>query len=183
MHFDFVGWRQVAVCTREHGLSLELDEKSVVERPPPSDLGDVGTRVPLPSAARRWLAEARTVAECVLVFDYTATNAQLVERSPDGAVRAYAGHERVEPLARPGSCDITHDVPIELLEPPRSATAQADWLRAHGIMERVETARTTWHERAHIGDLEALFARSAVTESEALLDPSGLGGFTVIEWS
>ena len=33
-----------------------------------------------------------------------------------------------------------------------------------------------------IGDLEAVKARSRVGEAEALLDPSGLGAFRVLEW-
>src|SRR5690606_41475775 len=46
----------------------------------------------------------------------------------------------------------------------------------------VEDARRTWRERAHIGDLAAVAARSRVTEADALLDPAGLGGFAVLEW-
>jgi len=39
-----------------------------------------------------------------------------------------------------------------------------------------------WNERASLGDLAALRARSRVTEAEALLDPAGMGGFTVFIW-
>ena len=39
-----------------------------------------------------------------------------------------------------------------------------------------------WDERAARGDLAALRARSRVREAEALTDPSGLGGFSVVEW-
>ena len=35
---------------------------------------------------------------------------------------------------------------------------------------------------ASVADLEALRMRSRVNEAEALLDPAGLGGFTVLEW-
>ena len=61
--------------------------------------------------------------------------------------------------------------------------SQADWLRAHGIDDLVADARRTWTARAHIGDLAALKARSRVTEAEALLDPTGLGAFRVLEWT
>ena len=61
-------------------------------------------------------------------------------------------------------------------------TTQADWLRAHGIDELVEEGRRVWEERKHVGDLEAMRARSRVNEADALLDPAGLGGFRVIEW-
>jgi hypothetical protein len=60
---------------------------------------------------------------------------------------------------------------------------QADWLRAHGIDQLVEDGRAVWRERAAIGDLAALRARSRVGEAEALLDPEGLGAFSVLEWS
>ena len=67
--------------------------------------------------------------------------------------------------------------------PERAADrTQADWLRGHGIEELVEEGRSIWRERASIGDLAAVRARSRVTEAEALLDPTGLGGFRVLEW-
>ena len=40
-------------------------------------------------------------------------------------------------------------------------------------------ADAIWDERAHVGDLDALRARSRVAEAEALTDPDGLGGFRV----
>ena len=64
---------------------------------------------------------------------------------------------------------------------PASAR-QAEWLRAHGIDELVDEGRRVWSERAAVADLEALRARSRVSEAEALLDPTGLGGFRVLEW-
>jgi hypothetical protein len=36
-----------------------------------------------------------------------------------------------------------------------------------------------WRDRAGVGDLEALAARSRVTEAAALTDPSGLGAHHV----
>jgi NADH dehydrogenase [ubiquinone] 1 alpha subcomplex assembly factor 7 len=61
--------------------------------------------------------------------------------------------------------------------------SQADWLRAWGIDALLAEARAEWSERAHVGDLAALRARSRVTESDALLDTSGLGGFRALEWT
>ncbi len=40
-----------------------------------------------------------------------------------------------------------------------------------------------WSDRAPVADLEALRARSRVSEAEALLDADGLGNFRVIEWA
>jgi hypothetical protein len=66
---------------------------------------------------------------------------------------------------------------------PELDRSQADRLRAWGIDELVAEGRAEWSERAHVGDLAALRARSRITESHTLLDPSGLGGFRVLEWS
>ena len=46
----------------------------------------------------------------------------------------------------------------------------------------VAEGRRVWAEQAARPGLEAMRMRSRVSESEALLDPSGLGGFTVAEW-
>jgi hypothetical protein len=46
----------------------------------------------------------------------------------------------------------------------------------------VEEGRRISAERAHLGDLTALKARSRMREGDALTDPAGLGGFTVAEW-
>ena len=72
---------------------------------------------------------------------------------------------------------------LALVRPPASNDSQADWLRAHGIDDLVAAARATWAERAHIGDLAALTARSRVTEADALLDAAGLGAFRVLQWA
>ncbi len=74
------------------------------------------------------------------------------------------GHRPARRGPRAGS----HDDPGRL---PRRATASTTL---------VEEGRRVWRERAAVGDLEAVRARSRVGESEALLDPSGLGAFTVL---
>ncbi|MDP1805216.1 MAG: hypothetical protein Q8K72_08635, partial [Acidimicrobiales bacterium] len=53
---------------------------------------------------------------------------------------------------------------------------------AFGIDDLAAEARAAWHERAHIGDLQALVARSRVHEAQALTDETGLGAFRVLEW-
>jgi SAM-dependent MidA family methyltransferase len=72
---------------------------------------------------------------------------------------------------------------LAAVRPLSGDRSQADWLAAHGINELIQTARDTWRERAAIGDLEALKARSRVHEADALVDPDGLGGFRVLEWT
>ncbi len=85
-----------------------------------------------------------------------------------------------------GTQDITADVGIDQLAKVPAARAttgtQAEWLRAYGLDELVDEGRAVWSERAHLGDLVALAARSRIGEAEALTDPAGLGGFRVLEW-
>ena len=100
--------------------------------------------------------------------------------------RTYRGHERgVAPIAELGSQDITCEVDerqLARVRPPDRAHDQATFLREHGLDELVAEGRRIWHERAHLGDLEAIRARSRVGEGEALTDPTGLGAFRVLEW-
>jgi SAM-dependent MidA family methyltransferase len=147
----------------------------------------VGARIPLPERGRRWVADARAslLQGHLLVIDYMAPTATLAERD-GGWLRTYRGHERGDdPLVDPGGQDITADVAVDQLiddQPPTLVRSQADLLRAHGIDELVEEGRAIWHERAAIGDLAAVRGRSRVREAEALLDPDGLGAFTVLQW-
>ena len=47
----------------------------------------------------------------------------------------------------------------------------------------MEEGRRVWSDRAAVADLEALRARSRISEAEALVAPDGLGAFRVLEWS
>ena len=100
-------------------------------------------------------------------------------------MRTYRQHERGgSPLEALGTQDITCEVAVDQLGvAPTADRSQAEWLRAHGIEELVEEGRRIWRERAAIGDLAAVKARSRVTEADALLDESGLGAFRVLEWT
>ncbi|MCQ3806731.1 MAG: SAM-dependent methyltransferase [Acidimicrobiaceae bacterium] len=139
-------------------------------------------------AARDWLAQALASLRTgrVVVFDYGATTAELAARG--GWLRTHVGHSGGDTnrwLRDPGTCDITVDVATDQLELVRKADSnrsQADFLRAHGIDDLVAEGKRQWQESAHIGDLSALRARSRVLETEALLDPSGLGAFRAMEW-
>jgi SAM-dependent MidA family methyltransferase len=149
-----------------------------------------GARVPLQDAARAWLRDALAVAGRrgrVVVIDYAATTAELAGRPQDQWLRTYRGHRHgagfLEAL---GAQDVTCEVAIDQLatvKRPALDRSQADWLRALGIDELVTQGRTEWSERAHVGDVAALRARSRVSESESLLDPAGLGRFRVLEWA
>lgn len=181
------GWAEIRV-------TLDGDDfvEVAVPCPAPDTFGfdvPVGARVPVDRSMTAWLQRA---ARCVrrgsvLLIDYMVPFAELVSRSP-GWLRTYAGHApSASPLAAPGTCDITADVPIEHLERAAARVglrcdpivSQAQWLAELGLDDLVDEARATWAERAHLGDLPALMARSRVNEAAALSDPDGLGAFAV----
>jgi len=117
----------------------------------------------------------------LIVIDYARLRGDEVE------VRTFAEHGVAgDPLSQLGTKDITVDVDLEQLQAVVGAAGriitQAEWLTLHGIDELVEEGRRIWHESAGVGDLAALKARSRVREAEALVEPTGLGGFLVAEW-
>ena len=148
----------------------------------------IDTWFPWQRGARAWLAQVRSrlTAGHLLVIDYGSTTAELARREELGWLRTYRDQQRgTHPLDDPGSQDITCDVAIDQLQrqwPATEVCAQAEFLRAHGIDELVAEGLAVWNERAHLGDLVAIRGRSAMREAEALLDPEGLGAFTVLHW-
>ena len=169
----------------DHEVRVGLDGDRLVEAlvPAASTFG-VDGRVPVQHAVAQWLRDAREVSSRVVVVDYADTTASMAARPWTEWLRTYRGHQRGSGVLDDlGAQDITCDVATDQLLPPTSNTAQADWLRAHGLDELVDDGRRTWSARAHVGDLDAIKARSRVTEAEALTDPNGLGAFRVLEWS
>jgi SAM-dependent MidA family methyltransferase len=203
------GWREVRVdldpgaerrgaASRgaEQGGATRLVERLV---PLPDDRVDgiarlapeavPGARVPLQAAAQAWLREALALAGPggrVAVIDYGATTAELAARPQAEWLRTYRGHARGRgPLDDLGGQDVTCEVATDqlaLVRAPTLHTTQAEWLRSHGLDDLVAEGRRIWGERAHLGDLAALTARSRLREGEALTDPAGLGAFRVLEW-
>ena len=140
---------------------------------------------PRQDQARQWVEDvlARLRGRLVVV-DYVSTTAAMATRPWTEWLRTYRGHDRGgHPMDHLGDQDITAEVAVDQLPAPDEDHSQADWLRSWGIDELVEEGRRIWHERAHLGDLEAIRARSRVNEAEALLDPAGMGSFRVLEWS
>lgn len=188
---DAAGWSEVRVGRDGADLVEVLVplEASAAERLQAlAPAARVGARVPLAHEAAAWVRDARALAGPggrVVVLDYGQSTAALAERPCQEWVRTYRGHDRGgPPLEALGTQDITCEVPIDQLGPAlTSDVLQADWLRAHGIERLVDEGRQTWQERAAIGDLAAVRARSRITEAEALLDPAGLGAFRVLEWA
>ena len=150
-----------------------------------------GARVPVPTALAGWLrgCAAALRGGRLVIVDYTATGAELVERGEGGWLRTYREHERgVAPLTAPGEQDVTIDVPHEYLVHAAARAGfhleldvtQAEWLRGLGLDDLVADARREWDARAHVGDLEAVRHRSRVSEGAALADPAGLGAHRVL---
>lgn len=184
------GWHEVRVgleagALTEVAVSLGAADAQRLSMLAPD--AEPGARVPLPRTAARWVRDALALAGPegrVVAIDYGEPTARLAARPPAEWLRTYRRHERGgTPLDGLGTQDITCEVAIDQLDPrPARDRSQAEWLQAHGIDELVADARRTWGERAGIGDLEALRARSRITEADALLDPAGLGAFRVLEW-
>lgn len=151
----------------------------------------VGTRIPVLADAAAWLASALDLVGAgvggrVVLLDYTSRSAELARRPWDEWLRTYAAHGRAgHPLEEPGSRDITVEVPIDQLasvDEPTTVRSQAEFLELHGIDGLVAEGRARWAELGIAGGVEAITARSRVHEAEALLDPTGLGAFGVLEW-
>lgn len=185
------GWAEVRVGAE----GTRLVEVLVPAPPALVEEGDrlapdapVGARIPLQHHAAAWLRRALELIERgrVLVIDYADTTPSLARRPPAEWLRTYRGHQRGgPPLEHLGEQDVTCEVALDQLarvRPPHADRSQAEWLALEGMGELVDAARATWHERAHLGDLEAMKARSRVSEAEALADPAGLGAFRVLEW-
>lgn len=145
-----------------------------------------GARAPVAAAAAAWVLDARRRLRPggrLVCFDYADTTGALAARPWTDWVRAFAGHEQVaDPFADAGSRDVTVVVPWDQLPAPTTAGDQASWLRAHGIDGLVAEGIAHWQAHAGAPDLAAVRMRSRVGESEALLDPYGLGAFWVGEW-
>jgi SAM-dependent MidA family methyltransferase len=145
-----------------------------------------GARAPLQDDAAAWLSRARALVRTgsVVVIDYGRSNtAEMAGRPWRDWLRTYRAHGRGgHYLADPGEQDITTDVALDQIPEPDATHTQAQFLRRWGIDELVAEGRQAWERAAAAPDLPALAMRSRVSEAEALLDPSGLGGFTVAEW-
>ncbi len=181
------GWREAFVETSYDGQRAERLSRPLDPVPPvlPPN-GKIGARAPIVDQARAWVDEARSRLRSgsVLVIDYgVARTAELAMRPWRDWLRTYRGNERGEHYLRaPGTQDITTDVPFDQLPEPDSVRTQAQFLQLRGIDDLVDEGRRIWTEQAARPGLEAMRMRSRISESEALLDPAGLGGFLVAEW-
>ena len=149
-----------------------------------------GARVAVQGQAAGWVGSALDLLQRgrLLVVDYAVmTTGELAAKPWRNWLRTYAGHQRGQHYLRdPGMQDLTSDVVIEQLQrqvgAPFTVMTQAQRLGSLGIAELVSEGQRVWAEQAATPTLYALRMRSRISESEALLDPQGLGGFTVLEW-
>ena len=179
------GWREVRVGHDGDRLREVLVE---TDRGPLLGGGiDHEIRIPIQAAAADWLATARRMLGRgrVVVIDYA------VPSYPGEAgrewLRTYSDQGGAgDPLDHPGTKDITVDLDIAQLctvAATDAKSSQAGWLRRMGIDDLVAEGRAYWDEHRAAPNLKAIEMQSRGTEAAALLDPAGLGGFTVMEWA
>ena len=181
------GWREAHVVKQADGFGevLRAGTPGFPLRPGAPH----GARVPVQDAAQEWLRSALGTVRngVVLVIDYcTATTVESAAMPWREWLRTYAGHERgTHYLGDPGTQDITAQVMIDQLasvREPDAVRTQAQFLQLWGIEELVAEGARVWRENAAAPTVAAMRMRSRISESEALLDPAGLGAFSVLEW-
>jgi SAM-dependent MidA family methyltransferase len=180
------GWREVAVAARD---ATGFDEVLVAGDPAWDWLPGAaphGARVPIHDQAAAWVSGVRAQlrAGSVMAFDYcTAKTAELIGRPWREWLRTFRAHGRGEHyLVGPGDQDITAQVCVDQLPPPTTIESQAEFLHRWGIADLVEEGLRGWAAAAARPDVQALSMRSRKSESEALLDPHGLGRFDALWW-
>lgn len=181
------GWRLAHVVAQGDGFAEVL-----VGVPPPACLpaqAPHGARAPVHVVATGWLADTfdRIDTGSLLAFDYcTALTAEVAHMPWREWLRTYSAHARGSHYLRDvGLQDITTQVCIDQLaavREPHAVRTQSQFLKLWGIDDLVAEGRRAWEAAAAAPNLSAMKMRSRVSESEALLDMSGLGAFTVLEW-
>ena len=145
----------------------------------------LGSRVAVQDAAASWVTNALGLltAGRVVAIDYCTSTSSMAVRPWREWLRTYAAHGRGSHyLSAVGDQDVTVEVAIDQLPEPESVSTQAEFLRRFGVETLVDEGRSEWKRAASAPNLAALTMRSRVREGEALLDPDGLGGFSVLEW-
>ena len=172
-------WREILRPLSE--ADGELAEALAPAAPP-------GARLPLAAAALDWVGRALELLHegRLIVIDYVDVSASLAVRPQGEWLRTYRKQAAgVSPLREVGQQDITVDVPLDQIlsaHPAASVRDQASFLRGLGIEALAAEGASIWQQRAAVGDLTALEARSRSFEAESLCASSGLGAFSVVEW-
>ncbi len=187
-------WLEYRIADLDGTLTMELRRDEDLSAWCDRQVGDVpaGVLMTAQIEAARWITDTidhfGTVRMCLI--DYAATTSELARRPRNDVVRTYHGHRTgFDFLTNPGVTDITTDVNIDtIVRAARSmgaavtVTDQGSFLRGLGAGEILEQLTERGHEHAAAGDtMGQLVARSETTNLRALLDPDGLGGFTVFQ--
>ena len=195
--FTADGWAEVRVGLHRAGDFVEVlvpvlpVDAAALDRVTAGLTVDVGARLPLPRGLDDRLRRVATTQRhgYVVLLDTMDTAAGMLARGPDQWLRTYRGHAPGGPaLVDPGTRDLVADVVVEQLSHAAAdagfvvllETTQATWLDDLGLAARVDEGRRLWDERAAVGDLDALEARSRSTQAAALTDPEGLGAHRVV---
>lgn len=178
------GWREAFVTTEGE----RFVERLVAVADTPSFLPAIathGARVAVLDEASDWVDNALSllVSGRLVVFDYCTTSPAMALRPWREWLRTYSGHNRgVHYLQAIGTQDITVEVALDQLPAPTMVRSQAEFMREFGIDGLVDEGRAAWQSAAATPNVAALTMRSRVREAEALCDPGGLGGFSVVQW-
>ncbi len=156
------------------------------------NLGEVaeGTLVTAQIRTQQWLRDLMTrfdsIALCLI--DYAATTDELALRPRHEVVRTFR-HQQAgfDFLAQPGLTDLTVEVNADVVRSAVietggcvNATDQREFLEALGATDVLRDLKERELARARSGDVMGqLTARSEATGLRAILDSSGLGGFSV----
>ena len=180
------GWREAHVAY--DSKSARFVERLVASDVVPACLPPTathGARAAVCEQASAWVRSAMQLLEAgrLVVIDYCTTTSSMAQRPWREWLRTYSAHERgAHYLSAVGGQDVTVEVPLDQLPSPDTVLTQADFLKSHGIDALVEEGRVAWEKAASSPDLAAMMMRSRVREAEALLDASGLGAFSVLQW-
>jgi NADH dehydrogenase [ubiquinone] 1 alpha subcomplex assembly factor 7 len=195
--FTSAGWSEVRVGLGAAGEFVEVivpalpADAAAHERATAGLTPAPGDRLPIPRGLDDWLRRAAATMHrgYVVLLDTMDSAAGMLARGSAGWLRTYRGHAPAgAPLDDPGSRDLVSDIVIEQLHHAAvdagfrvlADVSQAEWLEGLGLPVMVESGRAVWEERAAIGDLAALEARSRVTQGAALTDGTGLGAHRVV---
>jgi SAM-dependent MidA family methyltransferase len=178
------GWREAWVA-RDGERFVEVLRP--LDDPPPwlPPTAPHGARIPWQQDAMRWVSATLSglTRGRLVAVDYMSSTPALAVRPWREWLRTYRGHDRGgHYLASPGEQDITAEVALDQLPEPDVVRTQAQFLQRWGIDELVEEGRREWSANAARPTVAAMTMRSRVREAEALLDPRGLGSFSVAEW-
>ena len=178
-------WLEVKVGLEGSTFCEELFPSTEKKRPQ-FTIDKDNVRVPLQLAAQEWVERSLKILKNgrIIIVDYTVPGFENHEKK--NWLRTYQQHEIInDPFTKVGLSDITSDVDLSQLtkvKEPTSIQNQAEWLQKLGLEDQLKESKKIWKQNAHNPSISAIEARSAIGESEALIDPDGLGAFKVVEW-